>query len=292
MFSSTIISTINRPSLSRAVESVLDQDFHVEEFEIIVVNDSGKPLSGAAWQKSEQVRIVCTNCRERSVARNTGAAIALGKYFHFLDDDDIMLPGALNALWELAQSKPDANWLYGAWRTVDNDGNTVEAFEPKLSGNIFALLVAGESLPLQASLLCAETFFDCGGFDSKFSACEDRDVGRRMALLGDIASTSKYIAQIRIGEIGSSTNWSILHESDRQGREKALLAANSFRRLLTSATAPYWHGRVARALFASMVWNLKRGDVPMAASRFMAGLAITGLQPLSRGYWRGIRNMR
>ena len=44
MFCSTIIPTIGRPSLSRAVCSVLDQEFSHDDFEVIVVSDSRKPL--------------------------------------------------------------------------------------------------------------------------------------------------------------------------------------------------------------------------------------------------------
>ena len=44
MFSSTVIPTVNRPTLSRTVRSVLDQDFTAGDFEVIVVNDSGQTL--------------------------------------------------------------------------------------------------------------------------------------------------------------------------------------------------------------------------------------------------------
>ena len=44
MFSSTVIPTVNRPTLSRAVRSVLQQNFTADDFEVIVVNDSGQPL--------------------------------------------------------------------------------------------------------------------------------------------------------------------------------------------------------------------------------------------------------
>ena len=64
----------------------------------------GQLLPDMDWQHSEQVRVLNTNRRERSVARNTGAAVAKGKYLHFLDDDDILLPGALEAFWSLDES--------------------------------------------------------------------------------------------------------------------------------------------------------------------------------------------
>ena len=60
MFVSTIIPTVARDTLARAVVSVLDQDLAGEDFEVIVVNDSGAPLPSAPWQSSSRVRIVDT----------------------------------------------------------------------------------------------------------------------------------------------------------------------------------------------------------------------------------------
>lgn len=76
VFSSTVIPTVGRSTLRRAVCSVLDQAFTVADFEVIVVNDSGRPLPDDNWQHSERVQLINTNRRERSVARNTGAALA------------------------------------------------------------------------------------------------------------------------------------------------------------------------------------------------------------------------
>lgn len=36
MFSSTVIPTIGRATLARAVQSVLEQDFNADDFEVIV----------------------------------------------------------------------------------------------------------------------------------------------------------------------------------------------------------------------------------------------------------------
>jgi len=291
MFSSTIIPTIGRATLSRAVNSVLEQNFNADDFEVIVVNDSGRPLPDEEWQLSSRVRLVDTQCRERSVARNTGAAISKGKYFHFLDDDDMLLPGALNAFWNLSQANDMADWLYGAWRTVDNDGNVVDEFHPQLTGNIFALLISGEGLPLQASLIKAKSFFIAGAYDSTpiLNGVEDRDIGRRIAFYGDIAYTNTLVAQVRIGEVGSSTNWKVIAEGDRWGREKALRMQGSFKRLRTSATTSFVRGRVVRACIASLFYNLRKHDFFMAISRGFTGLALAGLNVFRSNFWRGVK---
>jgi glycosyltransferase involved in cell wall biosynthesis len=288
VFCSTIIPTVNRPTLTRAVRSVLDQGFRAAAHEVIVVNDSGYPLPAMEWQHCEGVKVIDTNRRERSVARNTGAAIARGKYLHFLDDDDIILPGALEAFWRLDQTS-QAIWLYGSYRTVDNDGNLIEEIRPGIGGNIFASLVGGESIPFQLSLLRSDYFFKAGGFDPNITGVEDRDVGRRMALLGEVAFLPQVVAQIRIGELGSTTNWAILAEDDRWGREKALNDKRAFHRLRASAHSGYLCGRVCRAYLASLVWNVKKKNICIALNRGILGLAFTGLNIIRTDFWRGVR---
>lgn len=288
LFCSTIIPTIGRSTLTRAVSSVLDQTFHAAAYEVIVVNDSGQPLPPMPWQACERVRVIDTNRRERSVARNTGAAIARGKYLHFLDDDDELLPNALAAFWSLAQST-DAAWLYGSYQTVDNQGNLVAEFDPGITGNIFALLVAGEAIPFQTSLVQTDCFYTAGAFDPTITGVEDRDLGRRLALCGTVAYTPTVMARIRIGEQNSTTNWAILAEDDRWGREKALRDQRAYARLQAAAASSYWRGRVSRAYWASMVWNWQRRQMLVAASRALSGVAFTGRHVLSSAFWHGLR---
>lgn len=288
MFSTSIIPTVGRSSLTRAVCSVLDQRFDAGEFEVVVINDSGRPLPEMEWQFSEQVTIITTQCRERSVARNVGAAVARGRYLHFLDDDDLFLPGALQAFWELAKIT-DAIWLHGHYQAVDNQGKVLKEFDPEMEGEIFAHLIAGEGIPLQASLLDADFFFKAGAFDPTIPGVEDRDLCRRMALLGKTAGTRAAVAQIRVGEQGSTTDWSKIAERDRWGREKALLERGAYAKIRTSATHSYWRGRASRACLASMVWNLQRKNIFTAASRALASLAISYRYALSGEYWKGLR---
>jgi glycosyltransferase involved in cell wall biosynthesis len=291
VFCSTVIPTVNRPTLTAAVQSVLDQRFEASGFEVIVVNDSGGPLPGADWLDSPHVQLIHTNRRERSVARNAGAAIARGQYVHFLDDDDVMLPGALAAFWEAEQNRPDGVvWLYGSYQAVDNEGRLVDEFHPGITGNVFALLVAGEGIPFQASLLRTDCLFRVGGFDSTpaIIGVEDRDVGRRIALVGEVAHVPTVVARIRIGEAGSTTNWTTIAEGDRLGREKALRSPGAWGRLRASVSSSYLRGRVSRAYVASSVWNLRRGALLAGAGRMCEAAALANGRVFSPRFWRGV----
>jgi glycosyltransferase involved in cell wall biosynthesis len=290
MFCSTIVPTIGRPTLARAVESVLDQGFSADAYEVIVVNDSGQPLSDAAWRRADHVRVIETHRRERSVARNAGAAIACGSYLHFLDDDDWMLPGALESMWQLAQASP-ADWLYGASKIVDRHANPRHELRHAIAGNAFVHVMAGEWIPLQASFIKTQAFFAAGGFVPLLAGPEDIDLCRRVALRGPLAGTPAVVACIAMGRQDSSTDYDRHDEYSRWAREQILNAAGVFARFQESATDSFWHGRVVRAYLTSAVWNAQHGRGFTAASRAlfgMAAIALSGRHVRAREFWRAV----
>jgi hypothetical protein len=51
----------------------------------------------------------------------------------------------------------------------------------------------------------------------------------------------------------------------------------------------YLHGRVSRAYLASVMWNIRRGNVFRAASRLVGFGAFSLPYFFSSGFWKGIR---
>ena len=145
---SVITPTFRREGLlARCVQSVLSQQVAGAQIEQIVVNDAGEPLVHASWMEDPRVRVLDTFRTERSVARNTGAALARGQWLYFLDDDDYALPGAFQALLTCAEAAPDAVHVYGAYRVYHETDQTITTIRPALEGNAFSALVAGEAFP-------------------------------------------------------------------------------------------------------------------------------------------------
>jgi glycosyltransferase involved in cell wall biosynthesis len=293
LFISTIIPTIGRPTLSRAVLSVLEQKFADADFEVIVVNDSVHPLEHTDWHDSPRVQILQTNCRERSIARNTGAAVARGNYLHFLDDDDWMLPGAFDYFWKLIQQKKAAMY-YGGYRFVNSDGHLIQEFYPDEDGNCFIRFMSGEWQPLQASLFDTRVFHSVGGFTALEilrGGDEDVDLTRRISLEHDIAGVKQLVATIRTGREGSTTNYADLHQQSLQSREIILNSSRAFSRLHQSAkerlgTSEYWHGRMLWIYLGSAVWNIQHYRMFIALSRLMyVGLALS----ISFKYWFSLK---
>jgi glycosyltransferase involved in cell wall biosynthesis len=297
MICSTIIPTVGRSSLSRAVKSVLQQNFEKDEFEVIVVNDSGDSLEPAEWMRSPQVRILHTQRHNRSVARNTGAAIAKGKYLHFLDDDDWMLPEAFQKLWKQSNVDP-AGWIHGGFLLVNNEGEPLKEFQPREDGNCFIQMIASEWIPLQSSWIDAKAFFLVGGFaplSSLEGGYEDIDLARLIAKHYDFARVADIIAAIRYGDTGSTTDYNNLVRQNRRSREKSLSAPDAFQRMWSSAQAEsplskYWQGRVVYTYWVSLAWNLKQKRLLKAISRLIFSLFALSLSiPIlySSEFWHG-----
>jgi glycosyltransferase involved in cell wall biosynthesis len=290
MFCSTIIPTVGRSTLIRSVESVLDQTFSEDDNEVIVVNDSGRPLEFAEWQHSDRIQVINTNKRERSVARNTGAAIAKGKYLHFLDDDDWMTPDALQNFYYLSKSS-NAVWLYGTTQLVDRQQKPLIQLRHGLNGNCFTQVLAGEWIPLQSSLIESETFFKVGGFNPSITGPEDIDLLRRIALLGDVAEIPEVVSFVSRGDLGSTTDYERSPEASRWAREDILDASGVFARMKASAHNPYWHGRIVRVYLTSLIWNAQRKRLLTSASRgvyTLLRLLSAGVDLFSIDYWRAV----
>jgi hypothetical protein len=290
MFCTTVIATIGRNTLTRSVESVLTQNINEENYEVIVVNDSGVLLPSSSWQGSERVQIIETNRRERSIARNTGAAAARGRYLHFLDDDDWLSPGALSHFWNLSQ-QTNAPWLYGSSQLVDREHKPLIRLQHGIVGNCFLQVMAGEWIPLQSSLIEASAFFKVGGFNPRISGPEDIDLLRRVALGNELAETPNLIAYIVMGVRGSTTDYANHHKASQWSREQVLELQGVFSTMRKSATSPFWKGRLARVFLTSLVWNLQRGRFTNSASRGAAGIAcilMSGISVLSMDYWRAL----
>ena len=287
---SAIIPSIGRTSVKQAVESVLMQSLPQGEFEVIVVNDSGSSLLEAAWQKSERVKIINTYKRERSVARNTGAALARGKYLHFLDDDDWLVSDAYQHLWELSQSS-HAKWLYGMTQLVDRQHRPLLQLRHNLRGNRFVQAMSGEWIPLQASWIERETFLQIGGFNPLLAGPEDIDLLRRLLLEEEIAETPNLVAYVVMAGEGSTTDYARHPQSSRWARETILETSGAYARMVQSAVNSFWHGRISRVYLTSAMWNLQHWRPFTALGRMLFFTVATlhgGTSLFTKDFWQAV----
>lgn len=293
IFCSIIIPTIGRQKLNRAVNSAINQDFSSNMYEIIVVNDSGHPLPKERWQLNENVTVIHTNRRERCFARNAGATISKGSYLHFLDDDDWIEPTFLRLLKESAETNPEHVLYFGSTQLWNRNNKKIIKLVHNLPSNSFVHTMSGEWIPLQASIIEAEKFFEIGGFDNLMKAGQDVDLFRRLSLVGDFSEIKTVISNVEMGVEESSTNYSQGVELTRAGREIILSMPNVLTRLFDSATNASLYGRILRIYLTSAFWNFSRLKFALSLERTgwaAAVLVYSGLYVFKSDFWKNVLN--
>jgi len=111
--------------LSKCLNSLLNQDMIVEDYEIIVINDGSTDNSliilDEYAQRYKNIKIITQENQGLSGARNTGVNHAMGKYLFFVDSDDYIEPNCLFNLLQFAE-KNDLDAIRFNYRQAYEDG--------------------------------------------------------------------------------------------------------------------------------------------------------------------------
>ena len=181
---SVVVRTKDRPTLLvEALASVAAQAGPARE--VVVVNDGGAAVAGVVGQFAGDLTVHAVELHPghgRCAAGNAGLAAARGRFVLFLDDDDLLVPGALAALTQAAAEdavvygRVDA-YLYPA---------TGPAPRPQRPHKVFATpydpdaLLFENFIPLIAALMPRQALVDAGGLDESLECFEDWDLFLRL----------------------------------------------------------------------------------------------------------------
>jgi glycosyltransferase involved in cell wall biosynthesis len=185
---SVIIPTHNRARfLGEALDSVLGQTFFLGEgasaFELLVVDDgSTDGTEEVSRSRGRAVRYVRQDHLGVSPARNRGLALAGGRFIAFLDSDDLWDPRKIEIQVEYMRNQPGAMvslteeiWIRRGVRV------NPRKIHRKHSGWVFERFLPLCLLSLSSALFRREIFDEIGLFDEELPACEDYDLGLRLA---------------------------------------------------------------------------------------------------------------
>ncbi|MDO3386006.1 glycosyltransferase family A protein [Gilvimarinus sp. SDUM040013] len=179
---SVIIPTYNRPLLLlKCIESLLaDATKYDYLAELIVINDAStkdytRVITSIRARTPLQYQVNKTNTGV-SQSRNIGAKLASGKWLLFLDDDDEVYPGYLDALINKMASNPSISLFWGGIYSKRADGE----FNYLYCGRVLSqeeslrrLLTAGISFGVT---IRRKIFLSINGFDASLPVGEDTDL--------------------------------------------------------------------------------------------------------------------
>jgi len=141
--------------------------------------DIAERLTAEATNQGHTMRVIRRDNGGPSASRNTGRAVATGKYIGFLDADDVWLPGKLAEQCAILDAHQDCGMIYGRtliWRSWNGSGQDftytlgVESDTVYRPPRLFELLVENKAQsPTTCNALMRRSLIEqVGGFEADF----------------------------------------------------------------------------------------------------------------------------
>ena len=167
-----------KPYIAEALMSIDQQTY--DNIEIIVVDDGSNPEHAAYLQNylidKSNIQLIKQVNQGVAAARNLAAEYAKGKYFLFLDADDMILPTYIEKCVALLESQPNCKLVYPE----------AEFFEAQAGKWVipeyqdFQSLLLGNKFPSSVSMHRSADYRIIGGFDESLQTHEDWDYWIRL----------------------------------------------------------------------------------------------------------------
>jgi glycosyltransferase involved in cell wall biosynthesis len=204
---SIIIPYFNHPAyLTATVASAKRQTY--PHLEIIVVDDGSTIPADSILGEPTDIVLIRTVNGGVSAARNIGFEKSSGEYLIFLDADDLLMPGAVEAHLKALSSNPEAGMSFGPARIIDGSGE--EIAPPKICRprkEYFPMLLESNPIACPGStMMCKGAFIEAGFFDTSFRNAEDYHLYLRIARLRPIVQHNTCVVEYRKHSGGKSNN--------------------------------------------------------------------------------------
>lgn len=198
---SVVVATRDRPELLRRAIASITTQRHRGPIEVVVVFDQSDPDESLEQRSGDRRVRVVTNRATPGLAgaRNTGITAADGDFVAFCDDDDVWLPGKLDAQLALFEADPTLELVTGgvlvdfngriSTRVLDRDRITHDdLLRSRVSEAHPSTFIARRRAVIEGIGLVDE--------DLPGSYAEDYDFLLRAARRGDIGAVTLPVAKV------------------------------------------------------------------------------------------------
>ena len=196
--------------------------------EIVVVDDGSTDETRAVATRDPSVRYLHQERRGLSAARNSGWRASSGDHIAFLDADDRLLPGAIEAGIEALERWPRAAFAFGHYELMDEEGAVLPTWrerriaddqsftsgdfelvlpdgrragrspQPRRVSDHYTAMLRRNYISMHAAVLYGRAVLEeTAGFDSRLSALEDYDLYLRVTRTHPVACHDRVVAQYR-----------------------------------------------------------------------------------------------
>jgi glycosyltransferase involved in cell wall biosynthesis len=182
---SIIVTNCNTKYLTEAIDSVLEQTY--KDYEIIIIDDNSTNQTKEVIESYlNNIRYIEGVERDISAAKNHGIKLAKGELIAFLDANDLFLPDKLEEQVAIFEAQPNIDIVNSGYRVIKDNGNMVMDVErwheiPELTPEAWLL----DKPVFPSAIMFRRACFDrFGGFQQRFTPCEDLEITLRMVIKG------------------------------------------------------------------------------------------------------------
>ncbi len=190
-------------TIGRSLKSVSSQGYtNVEQ---IVIDGGSSDNTAAVVAQYPGVRFVSGPDEGLSDAVNRGFALASGELVGWLNADDCYLPGALQAVAQVAQHSPQAQWFTGGCQIVNGDGAEIRSFVTAYKNFLlrhysFPLYLTQNFISCPATFVRAAVLREVGPLSLNYRYSMDYDLFLRLAKRGDPVVIDRDLAAFTMAE--------------------------------------------------------------------------------------------
>ena len=183
--------------LGEAIESALAQT--CRPLDVVVVDDGSTDDTFEVAAAYTAVRCLRQPNGGMSAARNAGLGAARGGYIVFLDADDRLLPGALQAGAATLDAHPEAALVVGRHRRIAADGAPLPVTpRPRVERDHYISLVHRCWIAMPATVMYRRAALEAAGaFDPALRGAEDYDLYLRLARRFPVVDHYAEVAEYR-----------------------------------------------------------------------------------------------
>lgn len=245
------------PYLERTIQSVVRQNYPALDWIIVDAMSSDGTLGILEkYRALPFLRIIREPDRGQTDAINKGLRAGTGKIAGWLNSDDELLPGALEAVGERYSECPDAALVYGGGVKIDDTGAVLKTVRGRsFDGDLLrtAFYILQPAMFFRRDLVLA-----LGGLDENLNYAMDWELALRLARAGSVHGIDRQLAALRCyaGTKSETGGWERLAEIARIGRK--------------------WNGPFDRNFLAYHLRRLARG---LSAGRRLADFVLSSLYP-------------
>lgn len=200
---SVITPTLNQGRfIERTIESVLNQGYPNLEY---IVVDGGSQDGTINILKKHEKQLVWISGKDRGQADaiNKGIRMSTGNIMAYLNSDDVYEQGALKRVGEYCAAHPDAMWMTGKCRIIDEQDRETRGMITRYKNFLlkhfsYKVLLVTNPVSQPATFWRREIVNEMGIFDSNEHLVMDYEYWLRIGRKYRLGILDEYLARFRV----------------------------------------------------------------------------------------------